>query len=144
MEWVLIGDTKLAKETSPKRAGQIFAICGISKKRVAERASGKQTTLTYVDARVKDLSEAEIRGITVFKEAGAIVPTPPPSGEPAPTYAELVETVEKQDALINELRDEVRQLRQHIASIQHRNGMGERARKALSAARQTLSLVNGE
>ena len=129
--WILVRETALAKEIGPKAAGWLFKKAGVAKKKIS--MPGLRGTHAVVDKEVKYLSKDDV----VARIAGKISPSQPSQDA---SYQELVETVEHLNRLVEELRQENCQLRQHLALKAGSNGLGDRARKALSAAKRTLEI----
>jgi len=124
--WIPVADTVLGQASGPKSASYAFRKAGFTLKRVWDGANRK--ALTCIDTSAAFLTADQI------SEAAQKV-----KAEAKPSFKDMVKTVEQLNKVIDSLRDENRQLRQHIAK--QNNGLSDRARTALTAAQQRINLL---
>lgn len=123
--WVPLADTPLAQTAGLRSAGHTYSRAGFPKRKmwVGER----KQSLIHIPIEASYLSPDEV---TQLARA---------SKKTASGHQQLIQTIEKLTKLVDSLKDENRQLRQHIAN--QANGLSDRAKTALAAARQRLDLL---
>lgn len=126
-KWIPVADTALAKQSGSRSAGYAFAKAGFAKRNLWD--SSRKMAVACVEIQAAFLTADEVA------KAKAVV-----KAEAKPSFKDLIKTVEQLNKVIDSLREENRQLRQHIAK--QTNGLSDRARTALAAARQRLNLLD--